>query len=188
MRLLRVQIKACTDPKSQVNRQVSMRTVWETGQRWKQWIVLVYLTHYGCGRSPRREETLVFVCKSLISPVGYCHSTMGHILDLPSPGATVYRLLMVLCLFTTSMCIHMDSVGSHSMFTCESIGLRMCQDLPYNTTFMPNLLNHYDQQTAALAMEVRERGLIYDIYCWDWWAGSWVVMELFVALWWYWII
>ncbi|KAM4902539.1 frizzled-3 isoform 3-T3 [Sylvia borin] len=29
----------------------------------------------------------------------------------------------------------------------------MCQDLPYNTTFMPNLLNHYDQQTAALAME-----------------------------------
>uniref|UniRef100_A0A672P829 Frizzled-1-like n=1 Tax=Sinocyclocheilus grahami TaxID=75366 RepID=A0A672P829_SINGR len=43
---------------------------------------------------------------------------------------------------------------NHSMFTCESIGLRMCQDLPYNTTFMPNLLNHYDQQTAALAMEV----------------------------------
>ncbi|KAM6980284.1 frizzled-3-like [Aplochiton taeniatus] len=29
----------------------------------------------------------------------------------------------------------------------------MCQDLSYNTTFMPNLLNHYDQQTAALAME-----------------------------------
>ncbi|XP_016381900.1 frizzled-3-like isoform X1 [Sinocyclocheilus rhinocerous] len=29
----------------------------------------------------------------------------------------------------------------------------MCQGLAYNTTFMPNLLNHYDQQTAALAME-----------------------------------
>nr|XP_015200202.1 PREDICTED: frizzled-3 isoform X2 [Lepisosteus oculatus] len=41
----------------------------------------------------------------------------------------------------------------HSMFTCEPVILRMCQDLPYNTTFMPNLLNHYDQQTAALAME-----------------------------------
>uniref|UniRef100_UPI00355C9F35 Frizzled-3 n=1 Tax=Homo sapiens TaxID=9606 RepID=UPI00355C9F35 len=38
-------------------------------------------------------------------------------------------------------------------FSCEPITLRMCQDLPYNTTFMPNLLNHYDQQTAALAME-----------------------------------
>lgn len=43
----------------------------------------------------------------------------------------------------------------HSLFSCEPIILRMCQDLPYNTTFMPNLLNHYDQQTAALAMEVR---------------------------------
>lgn len=44
--------------------------------------------------------------------------------------------------------------GGHSLFSCEPIILRMCQDLPYNTTFMPNLLNHYDQQTAALAMEV----------------------------------
>ena len=37
----------------------------------------------------------------------------------------------------------------------EPITLRMCQDLPYNTAFMPNLLNHYDQQTAVLAVEVR---------------------------------
>ena len=36
----------------------------------------------------------------------------------------------------------------------EPITLRMCQDVPYNTAFMPNLLNHYDQQMAALAMEV----------------------------------
>ncbi|CAG11035.1 unnamed protein product [Tetraodon nigroviridis] len=46
----------------------------------------------------------------------------------------------------------MESTESHSEFSCEPIRLRMCQDLPYNTTFMPNLLNHYDQQTAALAM------------------------------------
>ena len=36
----------------------------------------------------------------------------------------------------------------------ESMSLRMCQDLPYNTAFMPNLLNHYAQQTAVLTMAV----------------------------------
>ncbi|XP_076873590.1 frizzled-3a [Brachyhypopomus gauderio] len=56
---------------------------------------------------------------------------------------------------TLSACvaINMESAGSHSAFTCEPITLRMCFNLTYNTTFMPNLLNHYDQQTAALAME-----------------------------------
>ncbi|KAG8506328.1 Frizzled-3 [Galemys pyrenaicus] len=49
--------------------------------------------------------------------------------------------------------VFVGQIGGHSLFSCEPITLRMCQDLPYNTTFMPNLLNHYDQQTAALAME-----------------------------------
>lgn len=62
--------------------------------------------------------------------------------------------LLLFSLFTPALSIHMESIESHSEFSCEPIRLRMCQDLPYNTTFMPNLLNHYDQQTAALAMEV----------------------------------
>ena len=37
----------------------------------------------------------------------------------------------------------------------EPITMRVCQDLPYNTALTRNLLNHYDQQTAVLAMEVR---------------------------------
>ncbi|KAI4885513.1 hypothetical protein NFI96_006079, partial [Prochilodus magdalenae] len=65
----------------------------------------------------------------------------------------LFCVLLVSSLFVSSSAILMDSVGSHSTFTCEPIGLRMCQDLSYNSTFMPNLLNHYDQQTAALAME-----------------------------------
>ncbi|XP_058234865.1 frizzled-3a isoform X2 [Hemibagrus wyckioides] len=60
---------------------------------------------------------------------------------------------VVLSMLTTCSAINMQSAGSHSTFTCEPITLRMCQGLSYNTTFMPNLLNHYDQQTAALAME-----------------------------------
>lgn len=63
-------------------------------------------------------------------------------------------LIWLLSLATPAPSIHMESTESHSEFSCEPIRLRMCQDLPYNTTFMPNLLNHYDQQTAALAMEV----------------------------------
>ncbi|XP_049612845.1 frizzled-3a [Syngnathus scovelli] len=65
-------------------------------------------------------------------------------------------LLWVLSVSMLTVCvaIPMDAAaGSHSLFTCEPITLRMCQGLPYNTTFMPNVLNHYDQQTAALAME-----------------------------------
>ncbi|KAG7457347.1 frizzled-3-like [Solea senegalensis] len=62
-------------------------------------------------------------------------------------------VLLLLSLVTPALSIHMESMESHNEFSCEPIRLRMCQDLPYNTTFMPNLLNHYDQQTAALAME-----------------------------------
>lgn len=61
---------------------------------------------------------------------------------------------MLFNMLTACMAINMEATGSHSMFTCEPITLRMCQGLSYNTTFMPNLLNHYDQQSAALAMEV----------------------------------
>ncbi|XP_069371303.1 frizzled-3a isoform X2 [Paralichthys olivaceus] len=65
-------------------------------------------------------------------------------------------LLWVLSVSMLTVCvaIPMDgAAGSHSLFTCEPITLRMCQGLSYNSTFMPNILNHYDQQTAALAME-----------------------------------
>ncbi|XP_039637998.1 frizzled-3a isoform X2 [Perca fluviatilis] len=62
--------------------------------------------------------------------------------------------LLSLSMLTACVAIPMDvAEGSHSLFTCEPITLRMCQGLPYNSTYMPNILNHYDQQTAALAME-----------------------------------
>ncbi|XP_032398737.1 frizzled-3a isoform X3 [Etheostoma spectabile] len=62
--------------------------------------------------------------------------------------------MLSLSMLTACVAIPMDvAEGSHSLFTCEPITLRMCQGLPYNSTYMPNILNHYDQQTAALAME-----------------------------------
>ncbi|XP_061602559.1 frizzled-3a isoform X2 [Cololabis saira] len=61
---------------------------------------------------------------------------------------------LAVSMLTACVAIPMDAAaGSHSLFTCEPITLRMCQGLQYNSTFMPNIMNHYDQQTAALAME-----------------------------------
>lgn len=80
-------------------------------------------------------------------------------------------LLWVLSVSMLTVCvaIPMDTAaGSHSLFTCEPITLRMCQGLSYNSTFMPNVLNHYDQQTAALAMEVQythTKCLLFGFWC-----------------------
>lgn len=69
-------------------------------------------------------------------------------------------------MLTACVAIPMDAAaGSHSLFTCEPITLRMCQGLPYNSTFMPNALNHYDQQTAALAMEVQYVADVWKMCC-----------------------
>lgn len=81
-------------------------------------------------------------------------ATTDCILRFPIHYFFMPVFLLVFSLVTPAYAIHVESIESHSEFTCEPIRLRMCQDLPYNTTFMPNLLNHYDQQTAALAMEV----------------------------------
>ncbi|KAG5194295.1 hypothetical protein JEQ12_013092 [Ovis aries] len=53
------------------------------------------------------------------------------------------------------------------------VTLRMCQDLPYNTALTPNLLNHYDQQTAVLAMEL----LLEHLEC----LVSWYVPSLWMT-------
>ncbi|XP_072426728.1 frizzled-6-like isoform X1 [Chiloscyllium punctatum] len=42
---------------------------------------------------------------------------------------------------------------SHSHFTCEPITIHRCEGLPYNMTFFPNKLDHFDQDMAAVAME-----------------------------------
>lgn len=107
----------------------------------------------------------------MCEPVPWATAEKMHEMKMKAPGGAgstrrrrqglrgrfSLRLLPIFLPFfmvTPALSIHLESLGSHSEFSCEPIRLRMCQDLPYNTTFMPNLLNHYDQQTAALAMEV----------------------------------
>lgn len=42
---------------------------------------------------------------------------------------------------------------AHSLFTCEPIKVHRCLGMPYNMTFFPNMMEHYDQDIAASSME-----------------------------------
>ncbi|KAK7886487.1 hypothetical protein WMY93_026108 [Mugilogobius chulae] len=42
---------------------------------------------------------------------------------------------------------------AHSLFTCEPIRVHRCFEMPYNMTFFPNMMEHYDQDIAASKME-----------------------------------
>ncbi|CAM9322084.1 unnamed protein product, partial [Lampetra planeri] len=43
--------------------------------------------------------------------------------------------------------------SAHSLFTCEPIEVHRCLGMPYNMTFFPNMMEHYDQDIAASRME-----------------------------------
>uniref|UniRef100_A0A9J7ZS98 Frizzled-6 n=1 Tax=Cyprinus carpio carpio TaxID=630221 RepID=A0A9J7ZS98_CYPCA len=47
----------------------------------------------------------------------------------------------------------LDSCMSHTLFTCEPVHVQWCHSMPYNTTFFPNMLEHYDQDIAAVKMK-----------------------------------
>lgn len=54
------------------------------------------------------------------------------------------------------MCLVLTWVGrccAHSLFTCEPIKVHRCLGMPYNMTFFPNMMEHYDQDIAASNME-----------------------------------
>ncbi|XP_036416582.1 frizzled-6 [Colossoma macropomum] len=46
-----------------------------------------------------------------------------------------------------------DSCLAHSLFTCEPVRVQWCHGMPYNMTFFPNMLEHYDQDIAANKMQ-----------------------------------
>ncbi|XP_026863750.2 frizzled-6 [Electrophorus electricus] len=46
-----------------------------------------------------------------------------------------------------------DLCLAHSLFTCEPVRVQWCQGMPYNMTFFPNMLEHYDQDIAANKMQ-----------------------------------
>lgn len=57
-------------------------------------------------------------------------------------------------MFSAACSLLLTLVRGHSLFTCEPITISRCSGMPYNMTFFPNIMGHYDQDTAALKMEV----------------------------------
>ncbi|NWX68145.1 FZD6 protein, partial [Alca torda] len=55
--------------------------------------------------------------------------------------------------FSVTCSLLLTVVQGHSLFTCEPITISRCSGMPYNMTFFPNIMGHYDQDTAALQME-----------------------------------
>ncbi|XP_072547620.1 frizzled-6 [Salminus brasiliensis] len=51
------------------------------------------------------------------------------------------------CLALVGSCL------AHSLFTCEPVRVQWCHGMPYNMTFFPNMLEHYDQDIAASKMQ-----------------------------------
>ncbi|NXU61557.1 FZD6 protein, partial [Horornis vulcanius] len=55
--------------------------------------------------------------------------------------------------FSATCSLLLALVQGHSLFTCEPITISRCSGMPYNMTFFPNIMGHYDQDTAARKMD-----------------------------------
>lgn len=56
--------------------------------------------------------------------------------------------------FSATCSLFLALVRGHSLFTCEPITIDRCSGMPYNMTFFPNIMGHYDQDTAARKIDV----------------------------------
>lgn len=64
-------------------------------------------------------------------------------------------MLMPGPLWTCLALMWLGSSSAHSSFTCEPIKVHRCLGMPYNMTFFPNMMDHFDQDIAATNMKVK---------------------------------
>ncbi|XP_047484224.1 frizzled-1-like [Penaeus chinensis] len=94
-------------------------------------------------RAPPSEPLLPLLLALLAAPA--CRGQMpgggvvGGGVALPGPRLGQGRVVHV---------SDEDLMASHNR--CEPITIRLCKDIQYNSTIMPNLLNHHDQEEAGL--------------------------------------
>lgn len=70
----------------------------------------------------------------------------------------------------------MGGCSAHSLFTCEPIKVHRCLGMPYNMTFFPNMMEHYDQDIAASNMEVSPHNMIYNTTLKHWFVPTLVLL------------
>uniref|UniRef100_H3CS14 Frizzled-6 n=1 Tax=Tetraodon nigroviridis TaxID=99883 RepID=H3CS14_TETNG len=62
-------------------------------------------------------------------------------------------MLMPGPLWTCLALMWLESSTAHSLFTCEPIKVHWCLGMPYNMTYFPNMMDHFDQDIAATNMK-----------------------------------
>ncbi|OCT77071.1 frizzled-6 isoform X1 [Xenopus laevis] len=72
---------------------------------------------------------------------------------LQAPSICCTKMAVRLGMKVLIVTLLLPLVQSHSLFTCEPITVPRCTGMNYNMTFFPNLMEHYDQDIAALRME-----------------------------------
>lgn len=63
-------------------------------------------------------------------------------------------MLMSGPLWTCLTLMWLGSTSAHSLFICEPIKVHRCLGMPYNMTFFPNMMDHFDQDIASTYMKV----------------------------------
>lgn len=92
-------------------------------------------------------ETKICLCSFWIK---YLFGGNGY--DYALKSEVSKKMGLFVCLLTWSLML--AQLDGHSLFTCEPINIPRCFGMTYNMTFFPNLMGHYDQDTAAVRMEV----------------------------------
>lgn len=89
-------------------------------------------------------ERNLFLADTKKHRLTHTHSQSAVAMLMPGPLWACLALMWV------------ESCSAHSLFTCEPIHVHRCLGMPYNMTFFPNMMEHYDQDIAASQMEVHQ--------------------------------
>lgn len=109
----------------------------------------MWMTVWARGIQHLGQDSLILSQKETCSSLkkkntnkSYTHSQAAAAMLMPGPLWVCLPLIWV------------GSCSAHSLFTCEPIKVHRCMGMPYNVTFFPNMMEHYDQDIAASHMEV----------------------------------